>query len=71
MNLTILNDKQGCHDSKYFMSANRYVLFMSTPNNRRIYKTTKKLKFHIVKISENDKYVKYKRRVPVNGHCVS
>ena len=35
------------------MSANRYVLFVST-----LYKTTKKLKFYIVKSSENNKYVK-------------
>ena len=39
-------------------SAIRQVLFVSTPNNRRIYKTTTNLKFHIVKGNENDKYVK-------------
>ena len=43
---------------KYFMSANHLVLFVSTPNNHQIYKTTNSLMFHIVKIIENDNYVK-------------
>ena len=49
---------RGCHDYKYFMSANRQVLFVSTMNNLQIYKTTTNLKFHIVKGNEKDKYVK-------------
>ena len=40
------------------MSANRQVLFVSTPNDHQISKNTTNLKFHIIKSNEKDKYVK-------------
>ena len=40
------------------MLANRQELFVSTLNNRQIYKTTKNHKFHILEGNDNDKYVK-------------
>ena len=53
-----LYTKEGRQDYTYFISANHQVLFVLTPNNRRISKTTTNLKFHIIKSNENDKYVK-------------
>ena len=45
------------------MSANRQVLFVSTSNNRQIYKTATNRKFHIVKGKKDDNYVKYNENI--------
>ena len=48
------------------MLANCLVLFTSTPNNDQIYKTTKNLKFQIVKSTEKQYCSASEFRHPVN-----